>query len=554
MADPSQKNRFDTLESLYYYLTPADLLTPKSEQSINVKTAYDILHETTLDPKGEFTGWEKFKNKIEEHFQKSSNKPQREMLGSQFHAINSEGTLDLGDKESYWNGTYGLGAICPELSTDNIKKHGVTNVSVFTTNNPTLSPAMKGTDAIDFFLNYIPPVVFSQLVPYLDVELEFTNPPIDSKEQNIGTSTPSMMRFLLGTIRNFDNKFDQSIYSADVNVQNMKIGNDTKYQRQAFSGMEMFLAPQTLTNMDGLAEVSDSRLVRAKPFLPLMTIEGLDVSIANAGAGSFSHKKGTLKIKLHDKSRISEFSEFIRNGGNSAVTVWTTYGWMAPEGRISDPSNPGDAYSEFINSNMLVRDCWQPINTQFSFDAAGQVSFSMELVSKAKNRLQSLNLAASLGDKSLHNQYQEMNEIMKFIGETKTKLENNPKFSITTSASEMLNAASSTGNFSDIKNIKDMASVIKGLLASIRGTNSLNKDELEKLEDGLGKLTAAGDKGLYESSKKRASTMVQEKFSKLTTMPSSPDPFLDNSLMPAGLKENIKAFTENSSYQEYQKR
>lgn len=553
MADATGKNQFDTLESLYYYLTPADLSTPKTEKMVNIVTAYDILHKMSLDPKGAFYGWERIVNEIENHFKKTNDKEQRKLLGDQFHAISADGTLNLGDKENYW-GSCSLGSICPELSVDSIKKRGMKNVSIFTTNNPTLSPAMKGTDAIDFFLNYIPPVVFSQIVPYLDVELEIISPPYENNGQNFenlsGTSTPSMMRFLLGTTRNF-NKFDRSIYSADFDIQNKKNGEVSEIQRTAYSGMEMFLAPQTLTNMDGLAEDSNSRLVRAKPFLPLSTIEGLDVSIANAGAGSFSHKKGTLKIKLHDKSRISEFSEFIRGGGVSTVLIWTTYGWLAPMGRHnSGNSNPGDAYSEFINGNMLIRDCWQPVNTQFSFDAAGQVSFSIELVSKATRHLQALNMASTLGDQGLHQSYQELNEVMKFIGQVKTKFENNPKFSITTSASEVLNSASSTGNFTDMKNVKDMPNVIKGLLNSVRNTSLLSKDEVKKLETCLDKLTKNNGESLYELSKKKSSTMVQEKFSKLST--SSPDPFLNNNLIPSGLKENIQKFTETKSYEKYQ--
>ena len=144
-----------------------------------------------------------------------------------------------------------------------------------------------------------------------------------------------------------------------------------------FSGMEMFTTPQTLVNMKGLNANAD-RLNPVKPFLPLASITGASIQIQNAGTGKFAHKTAKVEIKIHDKARLVEFSEFVRGpAGYRDLTLWLTYGWLAPRGR-----GENDVFAKFINENMLTREAFSVKNSSFSFDAVGQVSISLELVSK----------------------------------------------------------------------------------------------------------------------------------------------------------------------------
>jgi hypothetical protein len=135
----------------------------------------------------------------------------------------------------------------------------------------------------------------------------------------------------------------------------------------------------------------DGRLVDSKPFLPFASILDFEVKILNAGAGAMAHKTGKLQLKIHDKSRISEMSEFFRGpSGYGFVKIWTSYGWIAPsrinrttsnaDGKSSISFNNEDAYADFINESMHAEDCWQIKNTQFGFDQVGTVNLTLDLV------------------------------------------------------------------------------------------------------------------------------------------------------------------------------
>jgi len=245
--------------------------------------------------------------------------------------------------------------------------------------SPMLSEARKNTGEIEFFLNYMPSIFPSQMVPYFSVEFQLPQTVMQSNNNNqLYLQRPSLLRFLMGSQIDIAKMpltaADQALLSVvDTRVKSRENPAGTSQ----FIGMEMFTTPQTLSNMEELG-VTQGRLNQVKPFLPPASILGASIQIMNAGAGKFAHKKADMELKIHDKARIVEFSEFLRGGpGHRDTTVWLTYGWLAPRNRGDD-----DAYAKFINENMLVREAFTLKNSSFSFDNAGQVSVKLELVSK----------------------------------------------------------------------------------------------------------------------------------------------------------------------------
>lgn len=202
--------------------------------------------------------------------------------------------------------------------------------------------------------------------------------PDDKERQTL--NRPSLLRFLLGSI-NFGTV---PLTEADKSLANAQYVPGEGKRGSFFTGMEMFTSPQTLVNMDtlrasgpGAGGLGASRLVDAKPFLPPASLLSATVSLVNAGAGVFAHRSASVEIKLHDKARIAEFSEFLRGPeGYSEITIWMTYGWIAPRG------GEYDMYAKFINENMLVKDAYGLKNASYSFDSVGQVTLKLELVSK----------------------------------------------------------------------------------------------------------------------------------------------------------------------------
>lgn len=481
---------FKKLEDIYKYLKPADFQGSFQASDTKKRDIVDILSKMILAPRGELYSSEKIFTEVEGHFNKAENSPAKKDTGTQFHAITSKRILNLDDKTYWGENIANLSGIIGQLSDPNFV------ASVFVTRSPYITPASRGTDSVDFFLNYTPPVVASSMVPYLDVEFQMQGASLES------LNTPSALRFLLGA------KSDAELSEQDKAVRRADVFEPQKPEEKfGLSGMEMFLMPQTLTSMDDLLP-HKGRLVRAKPFLPFATLQGFDVTIANAGAGAFAHKKGTLKFTIHDKARISEIAEFIKgsSGFNKAV-IWTTYGWIAPMNRMED-----DDYAKFINESMIVRECWSVVNSQFSFDASGKVSMNLELVSRAAKALENLTVD------TVNQDIKNFHDVIKSIAEIRSKIGGENKFAISVAADQLLNAASTTGFLNELKDVgKTIAGLKQSLIYSTLGNDQINKftKELESL-DAKGKYN-------YEAVKKSIGTSVAAKFKGLGN---NADPFL----------------------------
>lgn len=496
---------FNRLEDFFRTLSPSGVSgDARGDKITDKKSLRSTLMHMLLNPGGRFYSYEDIVTEINNYL--NGNSPEipaeKEKEGLLFHALGSK-RLDLSDSD-YWDGLESVDGLLAGI-TDSKK----VKTSVFSIKSPYVSPSLKGTEEIDFFLNYMPSIVTSQMVPYLDVEFHIRRP-VDGTGY---TSTPSVMRFLLGSKPTADMSPADKLL-AEGNTYS--VGKDSDARKVSVAGMELFLMPQTLTNMDSLTAQGlgqeGARLVRAKPFLPFASIEGLDVSMQNAGAGSFVHKKGSLKLKIHDKARISEMSEFFRGEvGFSQALIWTTYGWIAPRG----PSESEDGYSSFINKNMLVKDCWQVMNSQFSFDQSGQVSVNLEIVSAAARTTHGLTVCKVDEQlKNFHRTIQWMNELKKKAAG------DDGKFVVSATAEQVLNAASTNGVFKDIK---DMDIAIASLAASLTQSGKVTSEEADTFIEKINSLR--GDNS-YDKFKERAAAFVKNQFDGLVRTPERPDPFL----------------------------
>jgi hypothetical protein len=535
-----------SLDALYKIFTPSNVATLRLDElstAVAKRDVYDIVHRLFLDPNSCFYTYGKIKGEINNHYSATENQSKKEEAGKFFHFIGPEDRIDFRDS-AYWdknpNNTNSndncksLYDIVPSMKSSDYDKQDFV-ASAYVVRSAYVNPANRGTDKIDMFLNYIPGIVASQMVPYLDVEFKVTG------ASNTMLNTPGPLRFLMGSSEvNSLSPGDQALKSGDYGVEKKEVTEENgskKVQETSYSiaGVENFLMPQTLTNMDGLGPTK-SRLVRAKPFLPFASILGFDVSIINAGAGKFSHKKGTLKLAIHDKGRLSEISEFIRGAsGFNQVLVWTTYGWLAPTNRENDE------YIDYINKNMINRECWQIVNTQYSFDASGQVSLALEMVSKGAKLLQEITIS------EIDAYLREFHKVIQTINKIRSEIETNNSFNISVLSTEILNAGSTTGVFTDVKD-KNIQAAIQNLVKSLKKSN-LSSEQLNQLDSSLKDLTDKKGKYRHDQVLSQIGRVVKEQFDKLRE---GLDPFLsyngaDSKYFPdAKLGELIDSNNKNS--------
>ena len=508
-----------SLQDIYRFLNPRDLRPSIArETNSTFETLQDVISKEILDPRGIYRTFNVIKDKIDNFMSKDKSD-----IEHNIHAIDNFAPITSleSTQTNYWKNVNSITDIAPSLSNA-LSYNSDFNASVFAIRDPYITPAIHGSDKIDLFLNYTPSHIANQLVPYLDVEFEIRKP-VNSQEY---MTTPSLHRFLLGARKIDDNSLspaDQAMIRSGMIFKGtlQRDGKTSKSGASIFAGMENFLAPQSLFNYDDTDIYSDgmrTRLTKPRPNVPLASIEDFNVTVRNAGAGAYAHRTASLKMKIHDKSRLSEFSDLIKGpSGFQSVYVWTTYGWIAPRRLGTDD----DEYFQFINENMIVRDCWSIIGAPFGFDTSGQAHVTLSLVSHAANSLNSLIIDATPGRvKSVMNDFSlAMQGVRDFINKN-SKAPGG--LGVSVKQEQFLNSLAVDGSFPlDITNTQ-IKSTIDNIITSMSRGN-IAKDDLNQLEKDIKNLTGKLSKGNI------LATVAQSVERRLNNISASqtPDPFLN---------------------------
>ncbi|HIK81194.1 MAG TPA: hypothetical protein EYF94_09785, partial [Porticoccaceae bacterium] len=178
-----------------------------------------------------------------------------------------------------------------------------TKVYNIATPESTFSKAAADGMALTVFLNAIPTIEWSSAVPYIDVQ--FIQ---EGGNNEPAARAPSIYRFLMG----------ENMYSSELSKAS-RFEEVPKSEESAgsrwMSGMEVFTSPQTMVNAN--ERTSGNKRVGGlndgsgviDPFRPFMSLQDLSINIYPR-VNNIIFTEGTLKLKLHDKSRIGEISGF----------------------------------------------------------------------------------------------------------------------------------------------------------------------------------------------------------------------------------------------------
>jgi uncharacterized membrane protein YgcG len=562
------------LFELYKLLTPQDLaVASRVELGLSPEGIENAFINTLIPSDGSFVTSKTFIEKIKTSLAgvvvsgdsndgtATISKDSLRSLDEQYHMCTSDKSLDFFDASkggalNYWTSSvkdhdskqpsssgeqsfFGLRDIMPGLlESDKSAPNKDKTVSCFVVKNPYCSPTRKSVDQIDFFMNHIPTIHASQMVPYLDVQFEVEGTARKSSDKGDKYSVlqqPSIIRFLYGSgvanepgsslqlsdgddamLQLLDNPVDLAA-TKNTAATDAKPPESTSAGR-SFAGMEMFLMPQTLTNMETLKANGSTKVTDSKAFLPFASLESFNVQIMNAGAGAIARKKGSLKIKIHDKSRIVEMADFLRGPqgyGRSRAKIWTTYGWLSQRGAASE-----NAYSKFINDSMMTTDCWMVMNTQYAFDGTGQCSLTLDLLTQSTNKT----YAASINsDPRVAAKLKELEDIVSFIQKIKTMAGDiKGDMSDDIRPIQVLEAGAK-GDFPDLKNA---GASINSLIRMIHEKGTVPESELRRLQDELNKLYT-GKNALGKSYKDDLDDVIASGVKNmLTNAQRGPDPFL----------------------------
>jgi hypothetical protein len=374
-----------------------------------------------------------------------------------------------------------------------------TKLAVIQSNTVKLHTNVRNANDVALFLSVIPTLELSRAVPYLDVQFQIKRNFGNEADRHFATA-PSTLRFLEGAISlGKDTKNPDYIMGNALQQRKGEIGG--KYEKKIddvdFTDMSIFTSPQTLVPSNTAkgegraAEVIDR-------FRPFMSLEGVDITVVPTPVYSTAYKTMKMSLILHDRSRLSEISDFIRPAVYSGTSIEIEYGWSHP-----DENNENNVYGQLIKK-MRLTEIYGITNSSFQFDASGQVKITLDLHMKGHNELITSKISESDKFTSPQKAIDEISEKISTLVSAMPANEKDPR------AFQVLSSFES-GEFPDTEKFKkDLKGFIKDLSArtldeSSQKLSKLLKDQSEK----------NGIKGFLEQQNKSKQAHIDDKFLKI---------------------------------------
>lgn len=282
-------------------------------------------------------------------------------------------------------------------------------LSCYSINSPGINPANKNSQLISFYLNGIPTLEWARAVPYYDIRFISGRTATDSAGR---LNAMSLFKFLEGAVQTSGNDPLLALIGANRTAGTITGARNQTGQLQT-SGMELFNA--TVVNLNN----TNDRNLRAVPVLdptkPFLTFTGLTIEVRPT-VGLFSYKTGKLNFVLHDRSRMHEIADFLKPDLYGTTEVLIEYGWKHPDGVSSN-----NVYATLLNSSR-VKEKYGLVNTSFSMDDSGNVSFTLELAMRGGSEIHTETISTS--SEETRNHALQIETLARSIGELRNRVFN----------------------------------------------------------------------------------------------------------------------------------
>ena len=435
------------------------------------------------------------------------------------------------------------------------------NLCALQIKNPKLVPATRDSGAAALFMNAIPTLEFSRCQPYLDITLVS---PMKGLSEDGRIQTLSLMQHVAGQSQpttdvdkalatalneeavqgKLESEEARAAAGLDGDGKKTSGGSDTIASAEdldvATVGMEIFTAPQTLvptlngqlegyTDFEAFSNVKgdDGKPVSAggrrgapiiDPFRPLMSIEDFGISVTPS-KGMMSHKTADLSLVLHDRSRLTEISEFVKPDLYGRTELLITYGWSHPDNDLAS----GNYYGAFLDA-LKVTEKYMIVNSSFSFDDVGQVKIKLKLSMKGASNVDTNNISQGEDVEDAMQALKDMVDVIKKLKATALKdaaATGGTKEAKDVFGKSFFSAASDTSRALTMD--EETQKALKKYISANRGAEGTSGQLADTLEDMFGK---DGKGGAAAKLKKTIADAVGEKISHLKKMrQSKKDPF-----------------------------
>jgi len=269
------------------------------------------------------------------------------------------------------------------INRDNLgSRFGRPSLGAFIMRHPKTSIMGRNKSHLPIFFNAITPVEMSRCTPYIKIEVvrqDFSN----SAEKISNMNQVAYMRFTKGGSGTYE--LDDSIGFSNIKPVNSKSTLSERSLKESkttkFSFMDIFNAPQTMANGDinkknvnlfNLNYNNDDPVL--DPITPMLSLNSLNVNITGAGFGLLASKKGSIKMTLHDRSRMRDLAPLLSSTQFATTKIIIEYGWNHPEGGV----NSDNVIGKYLDG-LKDRSVFQVVGTNFSFSDGNTVKIDVDL-------------------------------------------------------------------------------------------------------------------------------------------------------------------------------
>ena len=432
-------------------------------------------------------------------------------------------------------------------------------MAVIESHSPFFNPTMRNTKRAEIFLNSMPSTVLEQLVPYMQVEFQFTH------DVSPVLGSLSQLKLLQGAITPAASSADAAM--AEAHMMGMTTAastpgmltpaaaaapaaagsaSTTTPSQLDYVGMEVFTSPVTLTNpqpnvSNGTAGPRYTDVL--DPYRPFATLQHVSINSAPAGAGFYCYKKANLAIKVHDRSRLNEIADLLRPRTYTGITIWLTYGWRAPTRPDAGAASSMNPYFTYVNNNLMMREAYHVMNSSFTFDHIGQVTINLELFTQGITELRELMITDTNDSPAMTMKY--VQGLIESIKDARQKLKLDPPEgpSKEIRVYQVLDAAVQ-GQYPNFSGSPSANDAIKSLITTLRKQGSaIDQVAVTQLNTALTSLyktpTATSNKFVTQQNIEQCTSQAANDF--MTEIQSGKDPFLPDAATQKGCPKLAQA-------------
>ena len=239
---------------------------------------------------------------------------------------------------------------------------------------------------LPIFFSAIPAIEMSRCVPFLDIKfVHKSKNPDDDKSSGPKMSATRLFRF--NPSKTFDRVQPNGLTQTDID----------EFAGANFSYMDLFTSPQIAVNADINSEnnsfssiwenanpfddedevgsIEDLRVL--DPFQPFLSFLSLDMTEQGKHGGFLATREGQLKIKLHDKSRLRDFTPMLALDEYSFNYFVIEMGWSHPEGKLTSNNTIG----QYLD-NLRTINSYNITGVNYSFGNDNSVDITLNLVTR----------------------------------------------------------------------------------------------------------------------------------------------------------------------------